>query len=68
MPRKGVPGIITVGNRREWPRETWGWKDWQDEEASEIARNPELNPTVAAPPPGPQIASGFSLFPKPRGR
>ena len=32
MARKGMPGIITVGNRREWPRETWGWLDWQRED------------------------------------
>jgi hypothetical protein len=80
MARKGVPGIITVGNREEWPREYWGSKDWEDEEAYVAAQNPkrqerkdaardrlsqELDNSVVIPPPGPQSAV-TTLFPKPR--
>jgi hypothetical protein len=41
---------------------------WRDEAAAELTRNPDIDPTVAAPPPGPEIASGFSSFPKQQGR
>jgi hypothetical protein len=68
MPRKGVPGVITVGNRREWPSSAWGWKDWEDEERLQARLNNEIGKSVVTPPPGPEIASGFSLFAKPRGK
>jgi hypothetical protein len=80
---RGVPGIISVGNREEWPRELWGSQDWTDEEAFLAAREQErrtreeaaravlgkeLRNDVVLPPPGPRVAAGFSLFAKPRPR
>jgi hypothetical protein len=65
MPR-GRPGIITVGDRREWPRECWGWKDWEDEERLQATLGRDLGASPVIPPPGPQPS--FDPFPKPRGR
>jgi hypothetical protein len=68
MARKGMPGIITVGNRREWARETWGWLDWQreDEPQAKLSMGQGLGNSVVVPPSGPQ--SSFGLFPKPKPR
>jgi hypothetical protein len=69
MARKGAPGIVTVGNRHEWPREFWGSRDWQDEERlqDQLQQGKELG-SLVIPPPSPPVASGFTLFPKPRKR
>lgn len=68
MARKGAPGIISVGNRHEWPREYWGSKDWADEERlqARLAVGQELGNSGVIPPPGPQPS--FGLFPKPTRR
>jgi hypothetical protein len=65
MARRGAPGIITVGNRHEWPREFWGSKDWEDEDRLQAQLgNTSLGASPIVPPPGPQ--SSFGLFAKPR--
>lgn len=64
--KRGRPGVVSVGNRREFPREQWGWKDYEDE-ANMLASLPKLDvkpvyqPDVLAPP-------GFTLFPERRPR
>ena len=68
MARKGAPGIISVGNRHEWPRECWGSRDWEDEERlqARLAVGQELGNSPVVPPPGP--VSSFSPLSKPRER
>jgi hypothetical protein len=70
MARKGVPGIISCGNRHEWPRSMWGWKDWQDEDRlqAKLGMGVELGNSVVVPPPGPQSAMTTPFPPKPRRR
>jgi hypothetical protein len=64
---RGVPGVVTCGDRREYPREAWGWKDWEDEERLQAQLGKEMGNTPVIPPPGPQSAV-TSLYVKPRGR
>jgi hypothetical protein len=70
MARKGMPGVVTCGDRRTYSREAWGWKDWQDEERlqDQLQLGKESGNSAVIPPPGPQVSSGFTLFPKPRKR
>ena len=68
MARRGKPGIISVGNRHEWPREFWGSRDWEDEDRLQAHLGKELETSVVMPPPGPQLSSGFTLLPKPSRR
>lgn len=63
---RGKPGIVTVGDRHEWPREFWGSKDWEDEERLHANPGRELEAWGVIPPPGPQPS--FGLFAKPRRR
>ncbi|MBA2707501.1 MAG: hypothetical protein H0U59_06835 [Gemmatimonadaceae bacterium] len=68
MARKGFPGIKTVGNRREYPSEVWGYEDWEAEERfqNQLGTNREIGKSAVIPPPNPQIAAGFSLYTRPR--
>jgi hypothetical protein len=66
MSRRGAPGIISVGNRHEWPRSCWGSRDWEDEDRLQAQLGgSEASPVV--PPPGPTSAV-TTLFPKPPRR
>jgi hypothetical protein len=51
--------------RREWPREYWGWRDWQDEDRLQA----KLGADEALPiiPPAPTRAV-VTLFTEQRGR
>ena len=42
----GKPGIVSVGNRREWPPELWGSRDWEDEARTQqpLGRVPVAQP------------------------
>jgi hypothetical protein len=63
---RGKPGILSVGNRHEWPREEWGWLDWQREEEAQRRLKSLSRPPVQQSPflcPG-----GFELNAKPTGR
>jgi hypothetical protein len=67
---RGKPGIISVGNRHEWPRSLWGWKDWQAEEQAQRWAQP-ADPAPVVPEPLHTIAPGFGLYrtpSRPRGR
>ena len=69
MARRGKPGVITVGDRRLYPRSEWGHADWEAEDRLEIKLSgKQQEMLMGLPPPGPQISSGFRLFPKPEGR
>lgn len=63
---RGRPGIISIGNRHEWPREWWGSRDWEDEDRLQAKLSKPLGESGVIPPPGPQPS--FSVFAKPRGR
>jgi hypothetical protein len=64
---RGKPGIISVGNRHEWPREFWGSEDWEAEDRLQAALGIEPGMPVVVPPPGPKSAV-TTLFPKPPRR
>jgi hypothetical protein len=67
MARKGVSAVVTVGNRRESPREAWGWRDWEDEERLQLKLTSKQTDMLASVrPPGSQLAAGFTLFPRRR--
>jgi hypothetical protein len=57
---RGKPGIISVGNRHEWPTEFWGWRDWEAEEAAQRWARP-VDPTPVVPAPLRTIPPGFRL-------
>jgi hypothetical protein len=63
---RGKPGIFSIGNRHEWPREFWGSKDWEDEERLQSNPAEALETWGVIPPPGPQVSPSFSLFPRKR--
>jgi hypothetical protein len=61
---RGRPGIISVGNRHEWPTEFWGWRDWEDaERAQRWARPAGAEPVI--PEPLRTVPAGFRLYTKP---
>jgi hypothetical protein len=64
MARRGRPGILSVGNRHEWPREFWGSKDWANEDRLQAQLGSEPATSFVIPPPGPKSAV-TTLFPKP---
>ena len=62
-----------------YPKAYWveeDWQAWEKAGSPRVPRHLELQPplpleignTLPVPPPGPQLASGFRLFPKPRRR
>jgi hypothetical protein len=59
---KGKPGIISVGDRHEWPREEWGSRDWEEHEAAQRLSEPLDVPPVVKPPH--LLPAGFELHPK----
>jgi hypothetical protein len=56
---RGKPGIITVGNRHEWPRSEWGHEDWVAEEAFERLYQRPMGDQVVIPPPAYELPRNF---------
>jgi hypothetical protein len=67
MARRGKPGIVTVGNRHEFPRSEWGSEDWLREDELQAKLGKSLGDSVVTPPPGPS-STVTTLFPKRRRR